>query len=78
MQPQGEVTGKIGVLIESHFDETEFKRFNVFFPESGYEVEYLSNLWGNDKLVFDGNDLNAQVEVRAYVTHAPPMGVLSF
>lgn len=57
IKPQGRVKGKIGVLIESHFNEKEFKRFNVFFSENGYEVEYLSNLWGNDKfdkLVFDG------------------------
>ena len=25
--------GKIGVLIEEHFDETEFRRFNEFFPK---------------------------------------------
>lgn len=64
--------GKIGVLIESHFDETEFRRFNDFFPEQGYEVEYLSHLWGQDKLAFDGNDLTARVEVRADVTRARP------
>ena len=48
--------GKIGVLIEEHFDETEYRRFNQFFPENGYEVEYLSNLWGQPQLTFKGND----------------------
>ncbi len=48
--------GKIGVLIEEHFDETEYRRFNEFFPDNGYEVEYLSNLWGQPKLTFKGND----------------------
>ncbi len=30
-----QVKGKIGVLIEAHFDETEFRRFNEFFPAHG-------------------------------------------
>ena len=69
-QPRGR--GKIGVLIESHFDETEFRRFNEFFPERGYEVEYLSHLWGQDKLAFDGNDLTAKVEVRVELSRVRP------
>ena len=36
--------GKIGVLIEEHFDATEYRRFNEYFPAQGYEVEYLSHL----------------------------------
>ncbi len=48
--------GKIGVVIEEHFDETEYRRFNEFFPANGYEVEYISNLWNQDKLTFNGND----------------------
>ena len=50
------IRGKIGVLIEEHFDETEYRRFNEFFPENGYEVEYISNLWGQPQLTFKGND----------------------
>ena len=38
--------GKIGVLIEDHFDEIEYREFNQYFPEKGYEVVYLSHLWG--------------------------------
>ena len=33
--------GKIAVLIEEHFDATEYKRFNEFFPENGYEKTYI-------------------------------------
>ncbi|ELR97552.1 DJ-1/PfpI family protein [Gloeocapsa sp. PCC 73106] len=55
--------GKIGILIEEHFDETEYRRFNEFFPEVGYEVEYISNLWGQDKLVFNGNDHEEKITV---------------
>ncbi len=55
--------GKIGVLIEAHFDETEFRRFNEVFPANGYEVVYLSHLWGQPSLTFTGNDFSSQVTV---------------
>lgn len=58
-----EIKGKIGVLIEEHFDETEYIRFNEFFPENGYEVEYLSNLWSQPHLTFKGNDHEADATV---------------
>lgn len=48
--------GKIGVLVEKHFDETEYFEFNRFFPANGYQVEYISHLWNNPSLTFDGND----------------------
>jgi putative intracellular protease/amidase len=54
--------GKIGVLIEDHFDQTEFRMFNEFFPKQGYEVEYISHLWGNPELHFGGNPDNGTVE----------------
>lgn len=60
--------GKIGVIIEEHFDATEFKRFNEFFPEHGYEVEYLSHLWGNESLKFGSNPENDIIEFHAIVT----------
>jgi protease I len=54
--------GKIAVLIEEHFDPTEFRRFNEYFPEHGYEVEYVSHLWGQPELHFGSNPENDQVE----------------
>lgn len=51
--------GKIGVLVEKHFDETEYFEFNRFFPANGYQVEYISHLWNNPSLTFDGNDFLA-------------------
>lgn len=54
--------GRIGVLIEDHFDQTEFRLFNSYFPAVGYEVEYLSHLWGNAELSFGGNPDNGYVE----------------
>jgi len=68
--------GKIGVLIEEHFDQTEFKRFNEYFPTRGYEVEYLSHLWGNKELRFGANPddgvIGAEVTVSTEVNDVSP------
>jgi protease I len=58
--------GKIGVLIEEHFDETEYREFNEYFPAKGYEVVYLSHLWGLPYLKFASNPENGRVN--EYVT----------
>lgn len=60
--PTTEIKGKIGVLIEEHFDQTEFRKFNEYFPEHGYEVEYMTYLWGNPELTFGSNPDNGYVE----------------
>jgi len=68
--------GKIGVLIEDHFDQTEFREFNRYFPEQGYQVDYISHLWGNPELHFGGNPDNGIVEqhvtVRTEVNNVTP------
>lgn len=63
-----EVKGKIGVLIEDHFDATEFRRFNQYFPKQGYEVEYISHLWGQPELHFGSNPENNKIEEQVTVT----------
>lgn len=60
--------GKIGVLIEEHFDPTEYRRFNEYFPTQGYEVEYISHLWGQPELRFGSNPENNVVEEHVTVT----------
>lgn len=60
--------GKIGVLIEEHFDQTEYRKFNEYFPNEGYEVEYISHLWGNTQLKFGSNPDNDEVEEHVIVT----------
>ncbi len=60
--------GKIGVLIEDHFDQTEFRRFNEYFPSRGYDLEYLTHLWGQPQLTFGGNPDNGIVEEQVTVT----------
>lgn len=60
--------GKIGVLIEDHFDPTEFREFNKYFPEKGYSVDYMTHLWGNPELRFGGNPDTGVVEEHVTVT----------
>ncbi|MDY7008565.1 MAG: DJ-1/PfpI family protein [Cyanobacteriota bacterium] len=60
--------GKIGVLIEDHFDPTEYLKFNEFFPQKGYEVEYITHLWGNKELHFGSNPENNIVEQQVTVS----------
>lgn len=67
-----EIKGKIGVLIEEHFDEHEFRRFNEFFPKHGYEVEYISHLWNQKQLTFKGNDHTEEVTVKVEVNEVSP------
>jgi len=59
---------KVLVLIEEHYDETEFNVFNSFFPANGVEVDYASYLWGNDALEFEGNDKTSKVKVELCVS----------
>jgi putative intracellular protease/amidase len=62
------VKGKIGILIEEHFDLTEYRLFNKYFPEQGYVVEYMSHLWGNASLKFGSNPDHGYVEEEVEVT----------
>ena len=64
--------GKIAVAIEEHFDETEYRRFNQFFPEHGYEVEYVSNLWNQPQLTFKGNDHEEEAVVEVDFSNVSP------
>jgi len=59
---------KIGVLIEAHYDETEYNMFNEAFTKDGYEIEYLSYLWDQPNLTFTGNDHTSEVTVDKCVT----------
>jgi putative intracellular protease/amidase len=66
--PAAGTKGKIGVLIEDHFDPYEFRDFNRFFPSKGYEVVYLSHLWGQPALHFGSNPEDNVVKERVTVT----------
>jgi len=62
------IKGKIGVLIEDHFDQTEYRKFNNFFPENGYQVVYISHLWEQETLTFGSNPDNGTVEEHVIVS----------
>jgi putative intracellular protease/amidase len=64
--------GKIGVLIEDHFDEIEFRAFNEFFPANGYEIEYISHLWNQKQLTFKGIDFTEEVTVTVELNDVEP------
>ena len=59
---------KVLVLVEEHYDETEYNVFNEYFPKHDIEIEYGSYLWGNDSLTFEGNDKTSKVEVKICVS----------
>lgn len=59
---------KIGVLIEEHFDPGEYRAFNEYLPQQGFEVDYISHLWGNRELTFTSNPTDGVVEESVTVT----------
>ena len=50
---------KIGILIESDFYENEIFYYQFRFKEAGYEVHFLSRLWGNNSITFNGHEFRA-------------------
>ena len=50
---------KIGILIESDYYENEIFYYQFRFKEAGYEVHFLSRLWGNDSITFSGHEFKA-------------------
>jgi protease I len=50
---------KIGILIESDFFENEIFYYEFRFAEEGAEVHFLSRLWGNSSITFQGHELRA-------------------
>ena len=54
---------KIGILIENRFIDQEIIYYENRFKEEGYEVEFLTRLWGNKSLKFTGLELGMVKEV---------------
>lgn len=55
--------GKIAVVVESHFDEYEIVTLQQKCKEEGYQYEYISTLWGQDFLEFQGNECQDPIRV---------------
>lgn len=59
MRAQGK---KVGILIESDFYEKEIFYYEHRFPEDGVELHFLSRLWGQPSLTFQGHEYKAPFE----------------
>ncbi len=59
--------GKIAVLIEDHFDGTEYAKYNDMLPIHGYQVEYISHLWDQQELTFGSNPEDGKIQYQAKV-----------
>jgi len=64
MKKSTKISKKIGILIEDHFDEIEYLKFIDYFPSQGYEIEFITRLWGSKEITFKGIEHNATVTVR--------------
>jgi protease I len=50
---------KIGILIEGDFFENEIFYYDFRFAEEGADVHFLSRLWGNPSITFQGHEYRA-------------------
>lgn len=50
---------KIGILIESDYYENEIFYYQFRFREAGFEPHFLTRLWGNDSITFQGHEFRA-------------------
>lgn len=47
---------KIGILFEGDFYENEIFYYKLRFPEEGYDLHFLTRLWGNESIEFYGHE----------------------
>jgi protease I len=55
---------KIGVLIESDYYEPEIHYYQHRFAEEGVDVHFLSRLWGQPSIVFQGHEARMPFECK--------------
>lgn len=53
---------KIAILIESDFYEHEIWYYHFRFLEAGYQADFVTRLWGNERLTFKGHEYHAPFE----------------
>jgi deglycase len=53
---------KIAVLIESDFYEDEIFYYKHRFPEEGFDLHFLTRLWGQEKITFYGHEYKVPFE----------------
>lgn len=54
---------KIGILIESDYYEKEIFYYQFRFLEEGAEIHFLTRLWGQNSLKFEGHEYKIPMEV---------------
>ncbi|MFE9093925.1 DJ-1/PfpI family protein [Streptomyces sp. NPDC007264] len=87
---EGPLTGlRLAVLIESDFFEPEIAYYQRRFAEEGAEVDFLTRLWGNDSITFQGHEYRAPFtadktfegltdeQLRRYAAVIVPSGMVS-
>jgi protease I len=55
---------KIGILIEGDFFENEIFYYDFRFAEEGADVHFMSRLWGNPSITFQGHEFRAPFTCR--------------
>jgi len=55
--------GTIGIVLESHYDEKEIEVIDRRLKQEGYDYEFISTLWGQDYLEFQGNECHDPIRV---------------
>lgn len=80
---------KIAVLFERDFYENEIFYYKYRFPEEGAEIHFLTRLWGQEKITFEGHEYKAPIdcwesfenmsdeELNSYAAIIVPSGMVS-
>lgn len=80
---------KVAVLIEGDFYEKEIFYYEHRFPEAGIELHFMSRLWGQPVLTFNGHEWKVPFEcresfenmsdeqLRSYAAVIVPSGIVS-
>ncbi|MGV3558756.1 DJ-1/PfpI family protein [Larkinella arboricola] len=80
---------KIGILLESDYYENEIFYYKYRFPEEGAELHFLTRLWGQERITFQGHEYRAPMEcgesfesitdeeLRSYSAIIVPSGMVS-
>lgn len=55
---------KVAILIEGDFYENEIFYYQLRFPEEGIEVRFLTRLWGQPQITFQGHEHRAPLTCR--------------
>ncbi len=80
---------KIGILFEGDFYENEIFYYKYRFPEEGAEIHFLTRLWGQEKITFEGHEYKVPMdcwesfenmsdeELNSYAAIIVPSGMVS-